>query len=87
VSYFTLRISIILMERIKDLYISVGQVPLDGTLGRGSRFGADMRLFSGEGAMEPSPALPACFMGEGVAFRKASGLSLIPVHSNGDDHE
>jgi hypothetical protein len=50
VSYFTLRISIILMERIKDLYISVGQVPLDGKLGRGSRFGADMRLFSGEGA-------------------------------------
>src|SRR5215472_18639426 len=24
-----------------------------------------MRLFSGEGAMEPSPALPVCFIGEG----------------------
>ena len=40
VSYFTLRIIIILMETIKDLYISVGHVPLDGTLGRGSRLGA-----------------------------------------------
>src|SRR5215831_4449359 len=25
----------------------------------------DMRLFSAEGAMEPSPALPVCFIGEG----------------------
>ena len=40
VTYFTLRIIIILMETIKDLYISVGHVPLDGTLGRGSRLGA-----------------------------------------------
>jgi len=40
VSCFTFRIIIILMETIKDLYISVGQVPLDGTLGRGSRLGA-----------------------------------------------
>jgi len=29
VNYFTLRIIVILMETIKDVYISVGQVPLD----------------------------------------------------------
>jgi len=34
---------IILMETIKDAYISVGQVPLDGTLGRGSRCWQMMR--------------------------------------------
>src|SRR5262245_58340866 len=28
------------METIKDVYISVGQAPLDGTLGRGSRLAA-----------------------------------------------
>jgi len=28
--------------------------------------------------MEPSPALPV-LLGKGVAFRKTSGLSLIPV--------
>ena len=29
--------------------------------------------------MEPSPALPVAVLGKGVAFRKTSGLSLIPV--------
>jgi hypothetical protein len=43
VSHFTLRMIIILMETIKDAYISVGQVPLDGTLGRGSRCWQMMR--------------------------------------------
>jgi len=31
------------------------------------------------GAMEPSPALLVCVLGEGGAFRKTSCLSLIPV--------
>jgi hypothetical protein len=35
VNCFTPRTIVILMETIKDVYISVGQVPLNGTLGRG----------------------------------------------------
>src|SRR5262245_6427587 len=57
VNCFTPRIIVILMETIEDLYISAGQVPLDGTLGRDSRWRTNPLNRARQGGVRQTPPI------------------------------